>query len=88
MAGPETLVEALLDSPPPAPRLSEIGQVAEVADGIAIVTGLERALSDELLQFDSGVQGIVLDLEPGRLGVVLLGAIGPGGRGRKRHAHP
>ncbi len=49
------------------------GDVAEVGDGIAIVTGLGRALSDELLQFASGVHGIVLDLEPGRLGVVLLG---------------
>lgn len=72
-ATPEGLVKALIDSPAPAPLLSEIGQVAEVADGIAIVTGLERALSDELLHFESGVQGIVLDLEPGRLGVVLLG---------------
>ena len=72
-ATPEGLLKALLDIPAPAPRLSEIGQVAEVADGIAIVTGLERALSDELLRFESGVQGIILDLEPGRLGVVLLG---------------
>jgi F-type H+-transporting ATPase subunit alpha len=70
---PAALVQALLDCPTPLPRLSEIGQVAEVADGIAIVTGLERALSEELLHFESGVQGIVLDLEPGRLGVVLLG---------------
>ncbi len=67
------LVQALLDSPPPAPRVSEIGRVAEVGDGIAIVTGLARALSDELLEFASGVRGIVFDLEPGRLGVVLLG---------------
>jgi F-type H+-transporting ATPase subunit alpha len=72
-ANPDTLLTALLDLPSPAPHLSEIGQVAEVADGIAIVTGLERALSDELLNFEGGVQGIVLDLEPGRLGVVLLG---------------
>ena len=72
-ASPEALLKALLESPAPAPMLSEIGQVAEVADGIAIVTGLERALSDELLQFDGGVVGIVLDLEPGRLGVALLG---------------
>jgi len=71
---PEDLIRVLLDSPAPAPRLSEIGQVAEVGDGIAIVTGLERALSDEVLEFGSGVKGIVLDLEPGRLGVVLLGA--------------
>ena len=70
---PETLLATLLSSPSPAPRLSEIGKVAEVGDGIAIVAGLERALSDELLQFASGVQGIVLDLEPDRLGVVLLG---------------
>ena len=70
---PDALVDALLANPSPAPRLSEIGQVAEVADSIAIVSGLERALSDELLHFASGVQGIVLDLEPGRMGVVLLG---------------
>lgn len=71
---PAWLLQALLDSPAPAPRVSEIGQVAEAADGIAIVTGLERALSDELLRFESGVQGVVLDLEPGRMGVALLGA--------------
>ena len=67
------LVQALLDSPPPPPKISEIGRVAEVGDGIAIVTGLARALSDELLEFASGVRGIVFDLEPNRLGVVLLG---------------
>lgn len=73
-SNPEAMIDALLANPSPFPRLSEIGQVAEVADGIAIVTGLERALSDELLLFASGVQGIVLDLESGRLGVVLLGS--------------
>jgi F-type H+-transporting ATPase subunit alpha len=71
---PQALVDAIVSAPSPAPRLSEIGHVAEVADGIAIVSGLERALSEELLHFASGVQGIVLDLEPGRLGVVLLGS--------------
>ncbi|WP_146346933.1 F0F1 ATP synthase subunit alpha [Phaeobacter marinintestinus] len=70
---PETVLNMLLNAPSPAPSISEIGTVAEVGDGIAIVIGLEQALSDELLQFISGVQGIVLDLEPGRLGVVLLG---------------
>lgn len=70
----KTLVQALLDTPAPPARLSEIGQVAELADGIVIVTGLEQALSDEVLRFENGVQGIVLDLEPGRLGVVLLGS--------------
>lgn len=70
---PQTVLNMLLNAPSPAPQLSEIGTVAEVGDGIAVVAGLEQALSDELLQFGSGVQGIVLDLEPGRLGVVLLG---------------
>lgn len=70
---PEELVAVLLQSPSPAPRLSEVGEVAEIGDGIAVVTGLERALSDEVLDFESGARGIVLDLEPGRLGVVLLG---------------
>jgi F-type H+-transporting ATPase subunit alpha len=67
------LVQALLNSPPPKPEVSEIGRVVEVGDGIAIVTGLDRALADELLEFSSGVRGIVFDLELGRLGVVLLG---------------
>lgn len=71
---PDALLDALLNSEAPAPRLSEIGKVTEVGDGIAIVTGLARALSDELLQFASGVRGIVFDLEPDRLGVILLGA--------------
>lgn len=70
----EAILDFLLNASPPTPQLTEIGTVAEVGDGIAIVAGLEQALSDELLQFASGVQGIVLDLEPGRLGVVLLGA--------------
>ncbi len=69
----DDLVQALLDSPVPAPQVSEIGRLAEVGDGIAIVTGLARALSDEVLEFASGVRGIVFDLEPDRLGVVLLG---------------
>jgi F-type H+-transporting ATPase subunit alpha len=69
----DDLLRALLDTPPPAPKVSEIGRVAELADGIAIVTGLARALADEVVEFASGGQGIVFDLEPGRLGVVLLG---------------
>ncbi|MBK7168316.1 MAG: F0F1 ATP synthase subunit alpha [Gammaproteobacteria bacterium] len=64
---------ALLATPSPAPVLTEVGTVTEVGDGVAVVSGLARALADELLVFASGVRGIVLDLEPGRLGVILLG---------------
>lgn len=67
------LIRSLLDAPPPPVRVSEIGHVTEVADGVAVVAGLGTALADEVLTFDSGVQGIVFDLEPDRLGVVLLG---------------
>ncbi len=66
-------VDGLANSPTPTPVLTETGTVTEVGDGVAIVSGLARALADELLVFACGVQGIVLDLEPGRLGVILLG---------------
>ncbi|MGM0986436.1 MAG: F0F1 ATP synthase subunit alpha [Pseudomonadota bacterium] len=69
----QAFIDLLLDSPPPSPVLAEVGTVASVADGIAVVSGLGRALADELLVFASGVRGVVLDLEPGRLGIVLLG---------------
>ncbi|WP_243405180.1 F0F1 ATP synthase subunit alpha [Pelagivirga sediminicola] len=72
----DKLLQDLLDAPAPAPELSEIGQVAEIGDGIAIVAGLARALVDELLDFGGGLMGVVFDLEEGRLGVVLLGAAG------------
>ncbi|HMN22248.1 MAG TPA: F0F1 ATP synthase subunit alpha [Ottowia sp.] len=64
---------ALLETPTPAPLLTEAGRVTEVGNGVAIVSGLARALADELVAFAGGVHGLVLDLEPGRLGVVLLG---------------
>ncbi|MCZ7675551.1 MAG: F0F1 ATP synthase subunit alpha [Roseovarius sp.] len=69
----EELLQVLLDAPVPAPRIAEVGRVTEVGDGVATVTGLARALADETLIFASGVTGVVFDVEPGRLGVVLLG---------------
>ncbi len=69
----KTFIGAVLDSPAPSLALTEVGTVSEVGDGIAVVSGLARALADELLVFASGVRGVVLDLEPGRLGVILLG---------------
>ena len=56
--------------PSPVPLVIEVGRVVEVADGIAVVSDLKHALADELLIFASGVHGLVLDLEPGRLGVI------------------
>jgi F-type H+-transporting ATPase subunit alpha len=72
----DDLLQILLNSPAPEPKLEEIGRVTEIGDGIAIVTGLARALVDELLDFGGGLSGIVFDLEADRLGVVLLGPTG------------
>ncbi|NYT39119.1 F0F1 ATP synthase subunit alpha, partial [Pusillimonas soli] len=70
---PAVMIDALVRTPTPGLRIEEIGRVAQVGAGIAIVSGLVRAVSDEMLEFASGVRGLVLDLEPGRLGVALLG---------------
>lgn len=66
-------LDELLNAPTPAAQLNELGSVSSVADGVAVVTGLDRVLADELVIFESGVRGVVMDLEPGRLGVILLG---------------
>ena len=54
------------------PQVEEVGTVVEIDAGVAIVTGLGHALADEAVIFASGGVGIVSDLEPGRLGVILL----------------
>lgn len=54
-------------------ELEEVGSVLEVGDGIAHVYGLTNVQSNELVEFDSGVKGIVLNLEEDNVGVVLLG---------------
>jgi len=66
------LLQEVIDSPAIALRLEEVGRVVEVGLGIAIVTGLDHVLADEMVLFASGGAGIVSDLEPGRLGVILL----------------
>ncbi|SDS39345.1 F0F1 ATP synthase subunit alpha [Gramella sp. MAR_2010_147] len=53
--------------------LDEVGTVLTVGDGIANVYGLANAQYGELVQFDSGLEGIVLNLEEDNIGVVLLG---------------
>lgn len=51
----------------------EVGTVLQVGDGIARIFGLSNVRSNELVEFDSGVKGIVLNLEEDNVGVVLLG---------------
>jgi F-type H+-transporting ATPase subunit alpha len=56
--------------------LEEVGTVLQVGDGIARVYGLSNVQYGELVEFDNGMQGIVLNLEEDNVGVVLLGASG------------
>ncbi|MGW1454440.1 F0F1 ATP synthase subunit alpha [Salegentibacter agarivorans] len=53
--------------------LDEVGTVLTVGDGIANVYGLANAQYGELVQFESGLEGMVLNLEEDNVGVVLLG---------------
>ncbi|MDO6736750.1 F0F1 ATP synthase subunit alpha [Wenyingzhuangia sp. 2_MG-2023] len=54
--------------------LNEVGTVLQIGDGIARVYGLANVQYGELVEFDSGLQGIVLNLEEDNVGVVLLGS--------------
>ncbi len=53
--------------------LDEVGTVLQVGDGIARVYGLSNAQYGELVSFEGGLEGIVLNLEEDNVGVVLLG---------------
>ena len=54
-------------------EVSDVGTVIQVADGIARIHGLEKAMQGELLEFPGGVYGMVLNLEEDNVGAVLLG---------------
>ena len=54
-------------------ELEEVGTVLQVGDGIARIHGLSNVQANELIEFDSGILGIVLNLEEDNVGAVLLG---------------
>ena len=54
-------------------EVSDVGTVIQVADGIARIHGLEKAMQGELLEFPGDVYGMVLNLEEDNVGAVLLG---------------
>ncbi|MBN1949665.1 MAG: F0F1 ATP synthase subunit alpha [Bacteroidales bacterium] len=55
-------------------ELEEVGTVLQVGDGIARIHGLTNVRANEMIEFDSGVIGIVLNLEEDNVGAVLLGS--------------
>ncbi len=54
-------------------ELEQVGTVLQVGDGIARIYGLTKVQSGELIEFNSGLRGIVLNLEEDNVGAVLLG---------------
>lgn len=54
--------------------IQEVGTVISVGDGIARIYGLEKAMAGELLEFQGGLQGMVLNLEEDNVGAALLGS--------------
>ena len=54
-------------------EVSDVGTVIQVADGIARIHGLEKAMQGELLEFPGEVYGMVMNLEEDNVGAVLLG---------------
>ena len=54
--------------------VAEVGQVLSVGDGIARIYGLDKVQSGELVEFESGVKGMALNLEEDNVGVVIFGS--------------
>jgi len=55
-------------------EMDEVGTVLQVGDGIARIHGLSQVQSNELIEFESGIKGIILNLEEDNVGAVLLGS--------------
>ena len=53
--------------------ISEVGEVLEIGDGVARVSGLENVMSSELVELPGGVFGMALNLEEDNVGLVLFG---------------
>ena len=53
--------------------VSEVGEVLEIGDGVARVSGLENVMSSELVELPNGVFGMALNLEDDNVGLVLFG---------------
>src|SRR6478735_2865379 len=73
---PEEITEALrtyVESFEPSVTREEIGRVTQVGEGVATVEGLPSTMANELLEFESGEQGIAFNLDTREIGCVILG---------------
>ena len=67
------IIKEKIDKFIPQNELDEAGQVISVGDGVARVFGLNSAVMGELVEFESGVKGMVLNIEREGAGIVILG---------------
>ena len=75
---PEEITEALrrhVESYQPEVTREEVGRVTQVGVGIAVVEGLPSTMANELLEFESGAQGIAFNLDVREIGCVVLGGV-------------
>jgi F-type H+-transporting ATPase subunit alpha len=73
---PASIAEALrknVESWSPSVEREEVGRVIETGDGIARVSGLPRAMANELLEFSGGVLGLAFNLDEAEIGCIILG---------------
>jgi F-type H+-transporting ATPase subunit alpha len=76
MIKPEEITEILksrIENYVPQAEISTIGQVISIGDGTARVYGLNSVLMGELVEFESGVMGMVLNIEREGVGIVVMG---------------
>lgn len=72
----DTIIQQLKDQITkfqPNTTVEKVGTVLEVGDGIARISGLRNAASMEMLEFESGVLGVALNLEKNTIGAIILG---------------
>jgi F-type H+-transporting ATPase subunit alpha len=77
MIRPEEITEIIkgrIEKFIPEAQLSETGQVLQIGDGISRVYGLNSAVVGELLEFEGGVSGMVLNIERENVGAVVMGS--------------
>ncbi len=59
----------------PTPSIKNVGSIVELGDGIVTVAGLENAQMSEVLRFETGIYGLILNLNKNNIGAVVLGEL-------------
>jgi len=69
-------IEDQINSADLSEEFSKKGTILEIKDGVATVTGLEEVTFSEIVEFENGLKGLVLDLLKEYVGVLILGDYG------------